>query len=86
MQLAMQLFNLILSYILYITGTYCSDLHKMVYLQNRRYLPIDSPLRREKRGFPVRDTELLGPPVKRAYNCVRDHQVAFEHALKTLVH
>lgn len=57
----------------------------MVYLQNRRYLPIDSPLRREKRGFPVQETELLEPPAKRAYSSVRDHQVAFEHALETLV-
>ena len=49
--------------ILLILGTYSSDL-KMVYLQNRRYLPPTSSLRKRKHGFPSQ-TEPESSPAKR---------------------
>ena len=52
----------------------------MIYLQNRRYLSHDSPLRKLKRGFPYQGAELQEPPLKRNYATVREYQQAAESA------
>ena len=65
-----------------LTGTYNSDLHKMVYLQNRRFLPEQSLLRHQKRGFPSEEKELQLPPAKRSYDEVRKQHYATEKALE----
>ena len=60
-------------------GTYCNELHKMVYLENRRYLPKESSLRAQSKGFPSEDKELRSPPAKRRYTDIRQyHQVVDE--------
>lgn len=67
-----------LNFLLYV-GTYCSELHKMVYLENRRYLPKESTLRAQSGGFPSEDKELRSPPAKRRYTDIRQyHQVVDE--------
>lgn len=43
---------MILFYCIY-TGTYCSELNKMIYLQNRRYLPMESTVREQTKGYPI---------------------------------
>ena len=36
-------------------GTYSTELHKMVYLQNRRYLLDTDKLRKDKTHFPSKE-------------------------------
>ena len=55
----------------------------MVYLQNRRYLPKQSPLRKQKR-FPTQKSEIQEPPAKRAYSFIRDHHQAVVNASERL--
>ena len=52
-------------------GTYSHDLHKMIYLQNRRYLPLNSKLRQQK-GLPSKKAELEPPPKKRKFDEVKE--------------
>ena len=61
-----------------IAGTYCSDLHKMIYLENRRYLHSDSSLRKQKRGFPTQIQELQPPPAKKSFEIVKQCHYAFD--------
>ena len=60
------------------TGTYCSELHKMVYLNNRRYLPSTSPLIQEK-GFYYR-VKMQPPPSKRNYSMIKGFHNAVDKA------
>ena len=61
-------------------GTYSTDLHKMVYLQNRRYLPADSELRQDKKNFPSKHPEMRDPPSKRVYESLKDVHLAYDAA------
>ena len=61
-----------------IAGTYCCDLHKMIYFENRRYLPPDSSLRKQKRGFPTQNWELQPPPAKKSFDVVKQCHYAFD--------
>ena len=67
-------------YVYIFIGTYCGELHKMVYLDNRRYLPNDSTLRKEKHTFPSKNEETLPPPPKRSFRLMHDHQHAFQNS------
>ena len=60
-------------------GTYCSELHKVVYLQNRRYLPPVSSLRHEE-GFPQQSIEMNPPPTKRQYSKMKGFHDAIDKA------
>lgn len=64
-------------------GTYCSDLHKMVYLENRTYLPAESSLRQQKKGFPSKENEFQPPPLKRSFELMKKYHEAFDEASKT---
>ena len=59
-------------------GTHCSDLQKMLYLENRSYLPEESSLRQQKRGFPTKQKEFLLPPAKRTVESIKEYQNAFD--------
>lgn len=61
-------------------GTYSSELHKMVYLQNRRFLPMDSVLRKETKQFPSKTHEVRDTPPMRAYETVKDCHKAYDLA------
>ena len=51
-----------------VAGTYVPELHKMVYLQNRRFLPEgDKELRHDKTNFPVKAPEVDEAPLKRRF-------------------
>lgn len=43
---------------------YCSDLHKMIYLENRRYSQLDPSLRLQKKEFASQKPELQPQPLK----------------------
>ena len=60
-----------------IIGTYCSELHKMVYLQNRRFLHEDSELRLDKNNFPLKAVEVRRAPEKRKYEAMNDIHKAY---------
>ena len=63
-------------------GTYVQDLHKMVYLQNRRFLPEESELRLDSDNFPDKSPELNRPPSTRSYDTLKDIHMAYD-ATKT---
>jgi hypothetical protein len=67
-------------------GTYSSDLKKMVYLQNRRYLPPTSSLRKRKRGFPSQEAELESPPAKRKFVDLTEYHNAVDMATNRYTH
>ena len=56
-----------------------AELHKMIYLNNRRYLPSTSPLRQEK-GFPLQRVEMQPPPSKRNYSMMKSFHNAVDKA------
>lgn len=62
-------------------GTRCPELNKIVYLDNRRYLPTESSLRKEKDGFPMKNEELKPPPAKRTFSAIHNHRLAFQNSL-----
>lgn len=47
----------------------------MVYLENRRFLPADSELRKEKAAFPTNSDELQPPPKLKVF----EEQKKFHH-------
>ena len=55
-------------YIFCHAGTYSSDLHKMIYLQNRQFLPADSTLRKQSDGFPTNMEDNKPPPAKKKFS------------------
>lgn len=61
-------------------GTYCSELHKMVYLQNRRFLPTDSVLRSDTKQFPSKTCEIRDAPPTRDLQTVKDCHRAYDLA------
>ena len=64
-------------------GTYCSELHKMVYLQNRRFLPMDSVLRKDTKQFPSKTCEMHAAPPIRSYETVKKCHKAYDLAPTT---
>ena len=62
-------------------GTYCPDLHKMVYLENRQYLPSDCILRRQADGFPTTDVDNKPPPTKKIFCDIKKQHRAYENEL-----
>ena len=43
----------------------------MVYLENRRFLPLDSALRAQMHGFPTQNVEIKKAPRYRNFSVVR---------------
>ena len=62
------------------TGTYFTELHKMVYLDNRRYLPMSSSLRQESESFPSKSEEVRPTPSRRAYTTLKNVHAAYDAA------
>ena len=52
----------------------------MAYLQNRRYLPSTSSLRKCKRGFPSQEPDHESPPAKRKFVDLTDYHKAVDAA------
>ena len=77
--LAVQLHVIIANIELYI-GTYNSELEKIVYLDNRRYLPEDSSLRMLTEEFPSKKKELRSAPPKRNFNNMINYHKAADNA------
>lgn len=63
------------------TGTYNSDLQKMVYLENRQYLSSDDSLRREAVGFPNNSEDDNPPPAKRIFCDIKKDHRAHDNSL-----
>lgn len=53
----------------------------MVYLQNRRFLPANSPLRKDDEHFPDKSCEKRSPPLKRIYSTMQPYHHAYDHAV-----
>jgi len=72
----MQNYNIYICTFTYI-GTYPTELHKMVYLQNRRYLLDTDKLRKDKTHFPDKE-ESHQAPVMRSYEGLKEAHQAYE--------
>ena len=59
-------------------GTYSHELHKIVYLQNRRYLESDNSLRYDKRNFPTKAVEFRCAPSHRNYETLKSMHKAYD--------
>lgn len=59
-------------------GTYSSELHKIVYLHNRTFLPDNSELRRDVTNFPTKAEDLGSAPCKRMYENLKDIHKAYD--------
>lgn len=59
-------------------GTWNEHLHKMVYIKNRRYLPLDSDLRSDDSGFPDQSVENSAPPRQRDYEKLKSVHHAYD--------
>lgn len=70
----------------YPVGTYCSDLHKMLYLENRKFLPHDCTLRTESHGFPNNSEESNPPPTKKRFCDIKKLHRAYENELLRYLH
>ena len=57
----------------------------MVYLQNRRFLPANSPLRKDDEHFPDKSCEKRSPPLKRIYSTMQPYHHAYDHAVNKFV-
>ena len=60
-----------------IVGTYFSELHKMTYLDSRRFLPFDSSLRKDSRNYPSKSEETRPAPSRRVYSIMKDVHTAY---------
>ena len=66
------------TYHFYDIGTYSSELHKIIYLHNRTFLPASSELRRDLTNFPAKAENLSPPPSKRVYSNLKDIHKAYD--------
>ena len=57
----------------------------MVYLENRRFLPLDSALRAQIHGFPTQNVEIKKAPRYRNFSVVRRHHKAVTEAAQRYV-
>lgn len=68
----------------FLIRVYCKHLHKIIYLQNRSYLPDDHELRNEVRSFPCRagETKVCTAlkPVKPFYKELADRHTIYDKA------
>ena len=60
-------------------GTYM-ELHKMVYLQNRRYLETSSEMRQDSVNFPDKENETRQAPNTRDYTKLKPYHKAHDNA------
>ena len=51
------------------SGTHNPYLQKMIYIDNRRFLPCDSPLRRDVENFPEKQCDYHFPPSQATIQC-----------------
>ena len=61
-------------------GTYIKSLSKMVYLENRRFLPLTSSLRSDKKNFPCKSQENCPKPSPRTFAEVKSNHEAYDNA------
>ena len=61
-------------------GTYVKKLSKMVYLKNRRYLPLDSKWRDDCKNFPEKAAELRTPSPLRKFERVKSLHFSYDAA------
>lgn len=61
-------------------GRHVGTLDKVVYLQNRRFLPATHPLRKAKKNFPSGKAEHRPPPEKLTQEEVMINSLAYENA------
>ena len=66
--------------ILSFTGEYVSALDKVVYMNNRRFLPFTHPLRKASKKFPNAKAEKLPPPDTLTQEEVILNSLAYENA------
>ena len=59
-------------------GTYSRELHKLVYLQNRKFLMENSELRHDVSKFPDKEMDLDPAPPKRLYEDIIDLHKAYD--------
>lgn len=63
------------------SGTHNPYLQKMIYIDNRHFLPRDSPLRRDVENFPEKQCDYHFPlPPKRQYSVLEVYHHAHDHA------
>ena len=62
------------------SGKYCEHLKKMVYLQNRRYLP-PSILWKDSVNFPEKCSEQRSPPTLGNYDTMKSIHEEYDHVL-----
>ena len=60
-------------------GQRIEELHKMVYLDNRRYLPKGHKLRIDKSGFYTKEVEEQNQPLKKVYQDLRPYHTAYDN-------
>ena len=65
-----------------ISGDYNKELFKMVYLQNRRFLPMSSELRKQSQSFPYKHEEEREPPAHRTWAEAQQLHIAYDNASK----
>ena len=70
------------SYFILSSGERSEQLQKVVYLQNRRFLPETSGLRRDQHNFPHKREEHNPPPSKKNSSEMRDYHKAVDNAKK----
>ena len=68
--------------LIFTIGEYNKDLSKMVYLQNRRFLPEDRVLRRQTFFFPSKQQEKRKAPPKKTWAESSQFQAAFDNSSK----
>ena len=61
-------------------GDYIETLDKTVYLHNRQYLALDSPLRKDTQHFPAKSVELGPQPSRKNFIDVMYNSVACDRA------
>ena len=73
-------FCVIMLYNIILAGTYSKALTKMVYMENRWYLPETSALRKDETNFPSKLVETLPPPRNKSHEAIRSSHIAYDYA------
>lgn len=60
-------------------------MHKMIYLENRRYLPATSSLRQDAVNYPSKAIEKRPPPKLKSYEEMKAFHCSYENAKNTYV-
>ena len=61
-------------------GNYNKQMHKMIYLENRRFLPATSSLRQDKKNFPTKAVERRPPPMTKVYKQMKGFHSSYDNA------